>query len=214
MWSSLNDFSSLGRHIFNNTLLTRPVTQRWIRPVTPVSDIKGGIGAPWGLRRLQIGDPATVNRIVDAYGKAGSINTYQSLMILIPDYEVGITALLAGEWPGNANWHMSDIIGAKLIPALEEVAREQAGSLYGGKYTYTSEDVTLNSTVTFTTDPNKPGLGVENWISNGTDSKCLRESTPIRELSFKISSELLAPEVGRVHTHRILLSVFKGSLLT
>lgn len=200
MWSSVNDFSSLGRHIFKNTLLTRPVTQRWIRPTTPTSDIIAGIGAPWGLRRIRIGDESIVNRIVDAYGKAGSINTYQSLMILIPDYEIGITALLAGEWPGNANWHMADIIGPKIIPKLEEVAREQADSLYGGKYTFTNENVTLNSTITFTTDPDRPGLGIENWISNGTDSKCLGDATPVYEPRLEESSELLTPEACQIST--------------
>lgn len=169
MWSSVNDFSSLGRHIFKNTLLTRPVTQRWIRPTTPTSDIIAGIGSPWGLRRIRIGNETTINRIVDAYGKAGSINAYQSLMILIPDYEIGITALLVGAWPGNANWHMADTIGPIILPKLEQVAREEADRVYGGTYTFTNTNVTINSTITFTTDPDRPGLGVENWISNGTD---------------------------------------------
>lgn len=171
MWSSVNDLSSLGRHIFSNTLLTRPVTQRWLRPVFPTSDVIAGIGAPWGLRRIQIGDKNTTNRIVDAYGKAGSINKYQSLMVLIPDYEIGITALLAGDWPGNANWHMADIIGPILLPRLEAAGREEAESLYAGTYTFQNTNITINSTITFTTDPDRPGLGVENWISNSTDSK-------------------------------------------
>lgn len=121
-------------------------------------------------------------------------------MILIPDYEIGITALLAGEWPGNANWHMADIIGPKIIPKLEEVAREQADSLYGGKYTFTNENVTLNSTITFTTDPDRPGLGIENWISNGTDSKCLGDATPVYEPRLEESSELLTPEACQIST--------------
>lgn len=169
MYSSVNDLSSLGRHIFKNTLLSRPVTQRWIRPVSPTSDIIAGIGAPWGLRRIQLGNATTTNRIVDAYGKAGSINAYQSLVVLLPDYEVGIVALLAGAWPGNANWHMADVIGEILIPKLEQAVRERAKDVYAG--TYTSTDEALNSTVTFTTDPQRPGLGVERWVSNGTDGK-------------------------------------------
>lgn len=95
-------------------------------------------------------------------------------MILIPDYEIGMVALLAGEWPGNANWHMADVAGPILIPRLEEAAREQAERMYAGTYTWvntTSTDRRINSTVTFTTDPDRPGLGVENWISNSTDSK-------------------------------------------
>ena len=30
-------------------------------------------------------------------------------------------------------------------------------------------DLGLNSSITLSTDPTKPGLGIEKWISNGTD---------------------------------------------
>ncbi|RYP62175.1 hypothetical protein DL769_007416 [Monosporascus sp. CRB-8-3] len=167
MYSSANDLSSLGRHIFRNTLMSGAATRRWLKPTVPTSDFKAGIGSPWGSRRIQIGTGPNSNRIIDSYGKAGSINVYQSLFILIPDYEIGITTLLAGGWPGNANWDMADTIGAILIPAIEQAAREQTDATYGG--TYVSTDEELNSTVTFTTEENRPGLGVQNWISNGTD---------------------------------------------
>ncbi|RYP62804.1 hypothetical protein DL771_009580 [Monosporascus sp. 5C6A] len=167
MYSSANDLSSLGRHIFRNTLLSGAATRRWLKPTTPTSDFKAGIGAPWGTRRIQIGTGPSSNRIIDSYAKAGSINVYQSLFLLIPDYEIGFTTLLAGGWPGNANWDMADKIGTILLPAIEQAAREQAGAMYGG--TYVSTDEGLNSTVTFTTEDDRPGLGVQNWISNGTD---------------------------------------------
>ncbi|RYP80035.1 hypothetical protein DL770_006394 [Monosporascus sp. CRB-9-2] len=150
-----------------NTLISGATTRRWLKPTVPTSDFKAGIGAPWGSRRIQIGTGPNSNRIVDSYAKAGSINVYQSLFLLIPDYEIGITTLLAGGWPGNANWDMADVIGPVLLPAIEQAAREQAGAMYGG--TYVSTDEELNSTVTFTTEDNRPGLGVQNWISNGTD---------------------------------------------
>ncbi|RYO94796.1 hypothetical protein DL764_007774 [Monosporascus ibericus] len=61
----------------------------------------------------------------------------------IINYQIGITTLPAGGWPGNANWAMADKIGAILLPAIEQAAREQTGVMQG--------------------------LGVQNWISIGTD---------------------------------------------
>ncbi|RYP09834.1 hypothetical protein DL765_008302 [Monosporascus sp. GIB2] len=151
-----------------HTLLSGAATRRWLKPMKPTSDFKAGIGAPWASRRIQIGTGASSNRIIDSYAKAGSINVYQPLFLLIPDYEIGITTLPAGGWPGNTNWDMADTIGPILLPAIEQAAREQAGAMYGG--TYASTDGELNITVTFTTDDNRPGLGVQNRISNGTDT--------------------------------------------
>jgi hypothetical protein len=100
---------------------------------------------------------------VDAYSKAGSINAYASLLVLLPDYDVGFDALLAGGWPGNANWDMADAIGPILLPALEAAAREQADALYAGTYS------SGNSSIKLSTDPAKPGIGIDRWVSNGTD---------------------------------------------
>ncbi|KAI1344430.1 beta-lactamase/transpeptidase-like protein [Xylariaceae sp. FL0016] len=169
MYSSIADLSKLGRAIFRNTVMPAAQTRRWLKPAALTAEIYEGVSYPWGFRRIPLGAPGTgmENRIVDAYSKAGSINLYASLMVLLPDYDVGITALLAGGWPGNANWDIADAIGPVLIPAIEAAAREQAQEMYGG--TYQSSDGTVNSTVTLSTDPEKPGIGIDNWISNGTD---------------------------------------------
>ncbi|KAI0849509.1 beta-lactamase/transpeptidase-like protein [Daldinia vernicosa] len=163
MYSSVGDLSRLGRAIFRHTLLPPAQTRRWLKPTALTSDIHEGISSPWGIRRIPLNDGS---RVVDAYSKAGSINVYMSLLVLLPDYDVGITALLAGGWPGNSNWDIADAIGAILLPALEETAREQADASYAG--TYTADDG-LNSSLVLSTDPSRPGLGIEQWISNGTD---------------------------------------------
>ncbi|KAK6953659.1 hypothetical protein Daesc_005964 [Daldinia eschscholtzii] len=163
MYSSVGDLSRLGRAIFRHTLLPPAQTRRWLKPTALTSDIHEGISSPWGIRRIPLSDGS---RVVDAYSKAGSINVYMSLLVLLPDYDVGITALLAGGWPGNSNWDIADAIGTVLLPALEEAAREQAEVSYAG--TYTANDG-LNSSLVLSTDPSRPGLGIEQWISNGTD---------------------------------------------
>ncbi|KAI0102500.1 beta-lactamase/transpeptidase-like protein [Nemania sp. FL0031] len=175
MYSSIADLSTLGRAIFRNTLLTPAQTRRWLKPAATTAEIYEGVSYPWGYRRIPLGAPGSglANRIVDAYNKAGSINKYASLMVLLPDYEVGFDALLAGGWGGNANWNMADAIGPVLLPALEAAAREEADGRYAGTYaanTGTGTDgLSINSSLVLSTDPSKPGLGVDRWVSNGTD---------------------------------------------
>ncbi|KAK6833475.1 beta-lactamase-like 1 [Apiospora arundinis] len=128
---------------------------------------------PWGVKRIPLSNGSGGSRITDAYNKAGSINAYSSLIILLPDYDVGITVLLAGGWPGNANWNIADAIGETLVPALEEAARMEAGAMYAGTYSSNSSSDTnsasLNSTIVLSTESGRPGLGIDRWISNGTD---------------------------------------------
>ncbi|KAH9904273.1 beta-lactamase/transpeptidase-like protein [Xylariomycetidae sp. FL2044] len=166
MYSSVVDLSIVGRAIFRNTLIPGSLTRRWLKPAGLTAEIYEGISYPWGIRRIPLSG-VDGNRIVDAYSKAGSINVYSSLMVLLPDYEVGFNALLAGGWPGNSNWDIADAIGAVLLPALEEAAREQARAMYEG--TYDAADGALNSSLTLSVDDVRPGLGVDRWVSNGTD---------------------------------------------
>ncbi|KAL7619718.1 hypothetical protein AAE478_010260 [Parahypoxylon ruwenzoriense] len=169
MYSSASDLSRLGRAILRHTLLPASQTRRWLKPSALTSDAREGLGSPWGIRRIPL---AGGSRVVDAYSKAGSINVYMSLLVLVPDYDVGFAALLAGAWPGNANWDVADALGGVLVPALEDAARRQADGAYAG--TYSAEDLdedgrALNSTLVLSTDAARPGLGVDSWVSNGTD---------------------------------------------
>ncbi|KAI0179790.1 beta-lactamase/transpeptidase-like protein [Hypoxylon sp. FL1284] len=171
MYSSVGDLSRLGRAIFRNTLLPPAQTRRWLKPTALTADIREGVSSPWGIRRIPLGAEGT--RVVDAYSKAGSINVYSSLLVLLPDYHVGMAVLLAGGWPGNANWDIADDVGAALLPALEDAARAEADAAYAGTYAVPSggDDAPppLNSSIVLTTEPGRPGLGVAQWVSNGTD---------------------------------------------
>ncbi|KAI1099077.1 beta-lactamase/transpeptidase-like protein [Jackrogersella minutella] len=162
MYSSANDLSRLGRAILRHTLLPPAQTRRWLKPTALTADLHEGVGSPWGVRRIPLADGS---RVVDAYSKAGSINVYMSLVVLVPDYDVGIAALLAGAWPGNANWDIADAVGRALVPALESAAREEAAARFAGAYGAPA----LNSSLALSADASRPGLGVDSWLSNGTD---------------------------------------------
>ena len=83
---------------------------------------------------------------------------------------MGWTIMASGkQWdlPDGLTRELGYITGEKMISFWLDVAREQAGTAYGGRYESTTPG--LNSTLTVRVDDGRPGLGVYNWISNGTD---------------------------------------------
>lgn len=178
IFSSAADLANLGRSVFRSTLLKPQQTRRWLKPASLTSELAAGVGYPWGVRRVPLsgfgGGAGQGHRVVDTYNKAGGIGSYSALLVMIPDYDVGVSVLAAGNAiPGNHNWNMADAIGTTLMAALEATAREQAQAMYGGTYRFVSSGKNssnaLNSSITITTDPDLPGLGIGPWTSNGTD---------------------------------------------
>ncbi|KAI0396059.1 beta-lactamase/transpeptidase-like protein [Xylariaceae sp. FL0594] len=167
IYTSIHDLSELGRSILSYRLLDPVTTRRWLKPFSFSTDPRAAVGAPWGARRINVvkGQPY---RWTTAFNKAGRISDYSSVLAILPDYDIGISVLLAGELPGNANFNLLDIIGETLLPAIESAAREEAGAGYSGHYAYADTAKNLNSSLTIVTD-DQPGLGVTQWISNGTD---------------------------------------------
>lgn len=164
MYSSAQDMTKFGRAIMASTLVPMAVTRRWLKPVAFTSDPQAGMGAPWGIRRINVaGHPY---RWVFAFQKAGTIGDYSALMILLPEYDVGLTVLMAGDIPGNFNFDCADAVGTALLPALDAAAKAEAEASFGGRYV--SGSAAVNSSMTIVAD-DRPGLGVTSWISNGTD---------------------------------------------
>jgi len=170
MYSSPSDTSALGRAILRPTLLSPTLTRRWLKPLSWSSEPNAGVGSPWGVRRIVL--PITNGkRVIDSFNKAGRIGYCSSLLVLLPDYGVGFTILIAGpNIPGNTNFNLADLIGGQIVPALEAAAREQAGIKYGGEYIVDEEG---KNYLKLTTQEDRPGLGVDTWASNRTDMKLI-----------------------------------------
>jgi CubicO group peptidase (beta-lactamase class C family) len=169
IYASLNDLSRIGRSILNSTILDANTTRGWLKPTSFTSDLKGAIGRPWEIYR----DVDVVpNRGVDIFCKAGDFGSYHTYMCLIPDYNIGFTTAIAGT--ASHDW-LDRLIVETLLPALEAAAKEQADAAYSG--TYKTFDG-LNTTMTLTIDEDLPGLGVIEWINNGTDVRELFSGLP------------------------------------
>ncbi|KAM0818246.1 putative Beta-lactamase family protein-like protein [Seiridium cardinale] len=171
MYSSAGDIAKFGRAILNYKQLSPVLTKRWLKPSSFSSDPKASVGAPWGVRRIPLGPEY---RETTGYNKAGGIGSYMAAFILIPDYDIGFSIMIAGSIPGNTNWDIADILGNVMVPAVTSAAKNQAANKFSGTYTAPANVTTgihnkpLNSSITITTD-GRPGLSVSQWFSNGTD---------------------------------------------
>ncbi|KAL9072961.1 MAG: hypothetical protein Q9157_004912 [Trypethelium eluteriae] len=139
-------------------------TRRWMKPVTFTAGINMAVGAPWEIYRAQVG-----GRTVDLYTKDGGWGAYATLLVLVPDFKFGfsiLTANLIGSNVGAKNvYFIAEMLGSSILPALENVARQQANATFAGHYTSIASG--LNSSLTVLVDI-QPALRVENWVSNGT----------------------------------------------
>jgi hypothetical protein len=171
MWSSANDLSTLGRAILSSKLIRPSITRRWLNPVTFSADVLASVGAPWGVRRIQIAKEVQPHRTLSVFTKAGTFRKYTAFITLLRDFNLGFTIMMAGT-PAIGNFFGADLLGAALIPAYDAVARDEADKMFSGTYIARSSSgngTNSNSSLTISTDSNKPGLGVGPWTSDGTD---------------------------------------------
>jgi hypothetical protein len=172
MYSSANDVSALGRAILSSQLISPAITRRWLQPSVFSSDFAASVGAPWGIRRIQLNPETQPFRSVSVFTKAGTLRRYSAFLSLVREFNIGITILLAGAGK-LSNFEIADILGSVLLPAYDAAARDEAELLFGGIYVGATG---VNSSMTIATDPGKPGLGITSWINNGTDMKNLAVS--------------------------------------
>lgn len=99
--------------------------------------------------------------------KAGGLRGYTSQFLLFPEYDLAIAILVAGD--GHAlNW-LRDEIFKTLVPAVEDIARQQTSTRLSGTYTAVAANSTINSSLTLSMQPPPCGLTITSWISNDTD---------------------------------------------
>ncbi|PSN59610.1 beta-lactamase/transpeptidase-like protein [Corynespora cassiicola Philippines] len=159
-YMSANDQAKLGRSILRSTILKANTTRGWLQPTSFTSDERGFVGRAWEIFR----DNSVPGKgVVDIYTKGGSLGLYSAGLSLVPDWDIGFVTATAG---GAGRSWLPSYIAEIMFPAFEETARQQADAAYAGTFAATNG---LNSSITFATEPGKPGLGVTSWISNGTD---------------------------------------------
>lgn len=155
---------AFGDAILRYELLSPAQTRQWMKPAASTSSRGIVIGRPWEIFRST--NVTKDGRLVEFYTKAGDIDSYHSLMALIPDYNLTVTLLDAG--PGEVGgaelqlWFSS--IVQTLLPAIEQAGKDEAEEKYAGTYS----DTKTNSSLTLSVD-DESGFSITNWTVRGVD---------------------------------------------
>ncbi|KAF2855333.1 beta-lactamase/transpeptidase-like protein [Plenodomus tracheiphilus IPT5] len=173
IYSSSTDLSAYLRYILTHfNALTHAVN--WIHPVSPSRGLNSFYGLPWEVFQTDR-ILAASQRTVQFVTKGGGLPGYTSIIMTIPEYDLGLTILVAG--PSGIFNTIRETVTVALVRAAEAIAIRQLEERYAG--TYTSGDVSLNSSITLVADSR--GLVISSLISNGTDlftTELARSGTP------------------------------------
>jgi hypothetical protein len=161
IYSSSSDLSKYLRYILTHFNALTP-TLNWLHPVSASRGLNSFYGMPWEIFQTDriLKDSSGTVRFVT---KSGGLPGYTSIIMTIPEYDLGITILVAG--PPAFTEKLREIVTVATVRAAEDVAIRQLASRYAG--TYTSSNPSLNSTVTLKADHR--GLVLTTFVSNGTD---------------------------------------------
>jgi hypothetical protein len=167
MYSSASDLAKFGRDILRSAQLSPSVTRRWMKPLAHTSELTLSVGAPWEILRIK--SNISTGHTIDLYTKGGSLGLYNSLLILIPDYQISVAILAAGTQE-SVTHTVAEMMIHTFVPVLHQIAREEARRNLAGVYISDGSD---NSTSQLNADG--MGLLVEKWISNGSDLLAVAE---------------------------------------
>lgn len=105
----------------------------------------------WEIIRFP--NPNEDNRFVDVDTKTGDLGAYSNIIGLLPEYGVDFVVLTTGAEPGQAAEILSPEVIKKLIPALEDAARDECTSNLAGTYSaHTPLKFTSKSLIILTTE--------------------------------------------------------------
>jgi hypothetical protein len=117
---------------------------------------------PWEIYRTSSILPST-SRPVTFVTKAGGLPGYFTYIIMVPDYDLGITIFTAGESTSLLD-SIRETVTVPLLKAAEEVAQLDLLSRYTG--TFTAKDI--NSSLILSQNESK-SLYIKSFISNSTN---------------------------------------------
>ncbi|KAL6351703.1 hypothetical protein LRP88_15020 [Fusarium phalaenopsidis] len=163
LYSSSLDLARFGQAVLQNRQLSPAITRRWMKPTSHTASLSLSIGSPWEIHRTR--SNITNGRVIDLYTKSGSLGRYNSLLVLIPDFQITFSILTAGITSSPAIKVATELVTSSLLPALEKISGIQACENLCGTYASTTKQE--NSSISITAD--EKGLLVKSWISQGVD---------------------------------------------
>ncbi|KND89505.1 hypothetical protein TOPH_05786 [Tolypocladium ophioglossoides CBS 100239] len=165
LYSSSHDLATFGRALLTGKKLGALATRRWMKPLSHTASASAAVGAPWEITRTR--SRVTGGYAVDLYTKSGSDGQYNSLLILMPDFQVAVALLAAGPHAGPVLEAAVETALQALLPVLDTASQSQACQAFCGRYA--PADAAANSSLVLAVDDKGPGLLVTQWISRGAD---------------------------------------------
>ena len=166
LYSSSSDMSTWLRYVLS-TYNARPLAAgNWFAPTSFSSSINTYYGMPWETfqaRTNEVVSEFKSTRPLTFVTKGGGLPGYTSIVIMIPEYAIGITILVAGN--GKALEAIREVVVTEMVRFAEEAAMAELRARYVGTY----EDEGTNSSLTLA-QSDEYGLTVTRWISNGVDT--------------------------------------------
>lgn len=162
LYASASDMSKLLRYILRhyNSIATGV---NWLLPVSWSTGVHTFYGMPWEILRS---DSVLKHskRPVTIVAKSGGLPGYVSQIFLLPEYDLGVTILVAGNITLLAR--LQEIVLTRLIQAAEAAVWDHVASIYTSNMVATNSS--LNSSLSLKSTPWN-GLTISKFISNGTD---------------------------------------------
>jgi hypothetical protein len=162
LYASGSDMSKFLRYVLQhyNSIATGV---NWLLPASWATGLQSFYGMPWEILRT---DSVLQHskRPVTIVSKSGGLPGYVSYIHLLPEYNLGVTVLVAGEV--TLLDQLSDIVLTGLIRAAEASIWDHTRTIYDGDFVATNSSLnsslSLRSTLEY-------GLTISKFISNGTD---------------------------------------------
>ncbi|KAK4040428.1 beta-lactamase/transpeptidase-like protein [Parachaetomium inaequale] len=175
--STLSDLTTFLHAILsrNPTFATPTQIRAWLQPRTFSGSRSSAVGLPWEIFRPDPAllfpgyDPATGEggHTVTIHAKDGAAYGYHARIALLDEYGLGVVLLTAGDQ--DALGEVYDAAMSVLVPAVDGVAREQAGREYVGAFRGLSTGETGGVDVNATTEMDGVSLRLTGLYRNGTD---------------------------------------------
>jgi hypothetical protein len=170
LYSSSKDMSTFLRYILGNYKDIADAKLNWLLPVSFTVGMGSFFGMPWEIYRtdkIPLQDDKRRGRAVTFFTKGGGHPGYRTLILLVPEYDLGITILTAGD--ETFLDVLLELVTVPLIQAADELAVRQVKETYVGRYISPSnKEKTVDSTLTITYTSTH-GLEISEWIINSTD---------------------------------------------
>lgn len=130
IYSSSTDLSRYLRYILTHYNALTPALN-WLQPASYSTGMNSFFGMPWEIYRTANILPHN-DRPVTFVTKSGGLPGYVSIIIIVPEYDLGVTILVAGN--GQLLSKLRKLVTVPLIEAVERIAFDQLEVRYGGTY--------------------------------------------------------------------------------